>query len=361
MKHPDVCIAGAGIIGLTLALALMRRHLSVLVLTAGDAMAEASTAAAGMLAVEDPDNPPALHALAHFSRSLYPALLDRLRTTSASPPAFQTHRTLQQLPVKLAATQPLAVPLQSLLPAAASSPSRFIPLAEQSLDPRELAPALLAAVLASRVNLKTNTRVLSVVERQTSVHVSTSVGDFNADHFVDCTGAWSLSSALVPSLRITPRKGQMLTVATPPSLADGTVLRSHSIYMVPRLHGPGAGRTVIGATVEDVGFDRSIDTLQLAALLDDASQLLPELQHSAVLSSWSGLRPTTEDHLPAIGRLPGARRLFIASGHYRNGILLAPGTAELLTQQLCGEPPSLSLTAFAPGRFQPSQEQPQSA
>ena len=360
MKRPDVCIAGAGIIGLTPALALHRRHLSVLVLNAGDAMAEASIAAAGMLAVEDPDHPPPLRALAYFSRSLDPALLDRLRTISASPVSFQTNRTLQELRVNLAATQPLAVPLRSLLPAAASSTSRFIALAEHSLDPRELAPALLAAVLATRVNLQTHTRVLSVVEGQSSVHVRTSAGDLDTDHFVDCAGAWSLSSALVPSLRITPRKGQMLTVTTPSSLASGTVLRSHSIDMVLRLHGPSAGRTVIGATVEDVGFDRSIDTLQLATLLDRPSQLLPELRWAAILSSWCGLHPATDDQLPAIGKLP-ARVGSPSPPATIARILLAPGTAELLAQQLCGEPASVSLAAFAPGRFQPSQEQPQSA
>ena len=361
MKRPDVCIAGAGIIGLTLALALERRHLSVCVLTSGDALAEASTAAAGMLAVDDPDNPPALHALARLSRDLYPALLDRMHESGASSVSFQTHRTLQALPAHLVPTQPLAVPLRSLLPAANIGTARFLSLLEESLDPRELAAALLAAVLASRIDLTSHTRVLSVAETQSSVQVRTTSGDLDADQFVDCTGAWSLSSALLPSLRITPRKGQMLTVRTPPSLASGIVLRSHAIYMVPRLHGLSAGRTVVGATVEDVGFDRSIDPRQLATLLDHATQLLPDLHDAAILSSWSGLRPATEDLLPVIGRLPGSSRLSIASGHYRNGILLAPGTAELLAQQLCGESASLSLTAFAPGRFQPSQVTSRSA
>ena len=358
MKRPDVCIAGAGVIGLTLALALVRRHLSVCVLTAGDAMDEASTAAAGMLAVDDPDNPSALQPLSRFSRDLYPELLDRLHVPGAPLVSFQTHRTLQAIPDHLAATHPLASSIQSFLPAASSSPSRFLSLIEQSLDPRELAPALLAAVLAARIDLRPHTRVLSVAEHQSSVYVRTSIGDLEAEQFVDCTGAWSLSSALRPSLRITPRKGQMLTVTTPPSLMPGTVLRSHSIYMVPRLHGPSAGRTVIGATVEDVGFDRSIDPHQLTTLLEHAAQLLPELRNTAILSSWSGLRPATEDLLPVLGRLPGSDRLLIASGHYRNGILLAPGTAELLARQLCREPLSLSLAAFAPDRFQPRQAPP---
>ncbi len=348
MKHPDVCIAGAGIIGLTLALALDRRNVSVLVLSAGDAMAEASTAAAGMLAVEDPENPPELLALARFSRSLYPALLALLNTTAAQPVSFQTHRTLQALPSNAIASAPL---LQSLLPAAARSDLRVLALEEQSLDPRELAPALLTAVASSRVHLQTTTPVLSTREIAGSVHVNTSSGETQAGFFVDCTGAWSLSSAHVPSLQVVPRKGQMLTVPTPASLTAGIVLRSHTVYMVPRLYGPRAGQTVIGATVEDAGFDRSLNQKQLRQLLESATALLPELRNTPTLDSWSGLRPATADLLPALGFLPGSERLFIASGHYRNGILLAPGTAEILAQCIVGEAPAIPLDSFSPNRF----------
>lgn len=351
MTRPDVCIAGAGIIGVTLALSLHQRGLSVVVLSAGNPMAEASTAAAGMLAVEDPGNPPELLALSRFSRSLYPALLDRLAETSHSPVSFQTHRTLQALAPAALASNSLALPLSSSLPDAALSDLHFLSLAEESLDPRELAPALIAAAQSARIDLRSSATVLSVDETAASVLVRTSAYAFEAEHFVDCTGAWSLSSARVPTLRISPRKGQMLTVPTPASLASGIVLRSHQIYMVPRLHGPRAGETVIGATVEDVGFDRSVNARQLGRLINDAATLLPELRNAPIRSSWAGLRPATEDLLPAIGRLPGSHRLLIASGHYRNGILLAPGTAFLLTQCIAGESLALSLNAFAPNRF----------
>ena len=351
MKHPDVCIAGAGIIGLTLALALHRRKLSVCVLSSGDAMTEASTAAAGMLAVDDPENPPELHALARFSRTLYPALLTSLHSVSTTAVAFQTHRTIQAISPHHPAWNSAATSLQSLLPSASPGGARFLAFGEESLDPRELAPALVTAVLASPVQLQTNTPVLSVSETPASVLVTTASGTLEADHFVDCTGAWSLSSAQLPSLRVVPRKGQMLTVPTPAVLAPGIVVRSHEIYLVPRLHGPRSGHTVIGATVEDVGFDRSIDPRQLDRLVQRAAALLPELRNAPTLSSWCGLRPATDDLLPAIGPLPAASRLWIASGHYRNGILLAPGTAELLAQQISGEPPSPLLAAFAPGRF----------
>ena len=353
MKRPDVCIAGAGVIGLTLALALERRGLSVLVLTAGEALAEASTAAAGMLAVDDPDNPAELLALARFSRSLYPALLASLDLTASHTIRFQTHRTLQ-------AVSPSARPaarLSNFLPHAAIENIGFIDLQEESLDPRELAPALLSAVHASRVELKIETPVLSVEETAHSVQVRATHGEIDAGCFVDCTGAWSLSTARVPTLRVTPRKGQMLTVPTPPSLAEGIVLRTPEIYLVPRTHGPSAGETLVGATVEDVGFDRSLNPHQLAHLLDRAAALLPELRSARMFRRWSGLRPATEDHLPILGRLPGSDRLFIASGHYRNGILLAPGTAQVIAQRIAGETPSVSLDAFSPARFDTAAQQ----
>ncbi len=351
MKHPDVCIAGAGIIGLTLALALTRRRLSVCVLSIADPMTEASTAAAGMLAVDDPANPPALHALAQFSRGLYPALLASLQGASAPSVDFQTHRTLQAISPTHPAWESTASPLHALLPTAKSDVPRFLTLEEESLDPRELAPALIAAVLDAQVQMHTGTPVLSLSETESSVLVRTATGTLETDHFVDCTGAWSLSSAQIPSLRVVPRKGQMLTVPTPAALAPGIVVRSHEIYLVPRIHGPSAGHTLIGATVENVGFDRSIDPRQLARLLQQAAALLPVLHDARIVTSWSGLRPATDDLLPAIGLLPGSNRLSIASGHFRNGILLAPGTAELLARQISGEAPSPLLTAFAPDRF----------
>ncbi len=360
MKRPDVCIAGAGIIGLTLALALHRRNLSVLVLSASDPMAEASTAAAGMLAVEDPDNPPELFALSRFSRDLYPELFSSLNAGGAPALHFQTHHTLQAL--RPDADDLTARTLELSLPHAATPGGpRFRSLAEESLDPRELASALLAAVATSPLELQTNTAALSVTETAASAVVRTSRDFVEAGHFIDCTGAWSLSSIHLPSLRITPRKGQMLTVATPPSLASGTVIRSHTIYMVPRLHGPRAGQTVVGATVEDVGFDRTLHASQLRDLLAHAAQLLPEFQNRPLLSSWSGLRPATEDLLPAIGKLPGSDRLFVASGHYRNGILLAPGTADLVARLLVGDTLPISLEPFSPGRFQPARVRAESA
>ena len=361
MPLADVCIAGAGLIGLTLARSLAETGLSVLVLTRVTPLNEASQAAAGMLAVDDPDNPAALHPLSQLSRSLYPAFLDRIAADSGHRVRFQTQRTLQFT----AAPRPVGLPvlsasqLQSLVPTLPSAPHAVLDLVEASLDPRELSLSLIASLPAQpRIDLRPHTPVERVAASPAGVVVHTTSGEqIAAGAFVDCTGAWSLASSLDPSLRILPRKGQMLTIPTPPALArHALVLRTHELYLVPRLHGPRAGHCVLGATVEDVGFDRAVEPHALQNLLSLASHLLPELATAPILSSWSGLRPATSDLLPILGRLrpPLARHplpLFIASGHFRNGILLAPATAAVLTDLIRGRPPALALEAFSPDRF----------
>src|SRR5580698_7934164 len=155
MHHPDICIAGAGIIGLSLALELHHRGLRVTVLDRSQPLAEASTAAAGMLAAADPDNPPPLRPLADLSLSLYPAFLERLHALSGLRIPFHTHTTLQALPPHIDTAPNILTPddLAHLLPALVPSRHRFILLDERSLDPRQLAAALLAAVRSTTIHL----------------------------------------------------------------------------------------------------------------------------------------------------------------------------------------------------------------
>ncbi len=360
MPLADVCIAGAGLIGLALARSLAAAGLHVLVLTRDTPLNEASQAAAGMLAVDDPDNPAALHPLSQHSRSLYPNFLDSIAADSGHRVRLQTHRTLQFASAHADLPTLDASRLRALLPTHSPSPNTIVfDLAEASLDPRELSLALVASLPAQpRITLRSHTPVQHVTATSTGVVLHTTSGEqVAAGAFVDCTGAWSLASQLVPSLRIHPRKGQMLTIPTPSALAaHALVLRTHELYLVPRLHGPRAGHCVLGATVEDVGFDRTVEPHALQHLLSLAAHLLPELADVPILSSWSGLRPATADLLPILGRLRPSHTLnppplFIASGHFRNGILLAPATAALLTDLVLGRPAALSLAAFSPERF----------
>jgi glycine oxidase len=349
MHHPDVCIAGAGIIGLSLALELHRRGLHVTVLDRAVPLAEASTAAAGMLAAHDPHNPAGLQPLADLSLSLYPAFLHRLGQLSGIEVPCQTHAAIQKDVAKprrlhhaLGKDQ-----LDQLLPGNTLDNRDFYLIDEQSVDPRQLAIALLIAVQATSIQLLPNTSLLAAnYSEAATIAVSTSAGTIDAATFVDCTGAWAASG----NFPVVPVKGQMLAVSLPTALPLEIVLRTPDIYIVPRTSGPNVGRAIIGATIEDAGFDKTVHLADIAHLRSRAAALLPSLAAAPQLEAWAGLRPATPDGLPLLGALPGHPNHLLATGHYRDGILLAPATALLMAQVLSGETPSIDLTPFSPMR-----------
>lgn len=353
MHHSDICIAGGGIIGLSLALELHRRGFSITVLEQREPLSEASTAAAGMLAASDPDNPMPLRKLADLSLSLYPAFLSRLHELSGIAVPFQTATTLQSHTSASPDTLSSEA-LSEILPPLTSRDHYFTLIDEHSLDPRNLAASLLAAVRASAIDLQPGTRVLSAQSIDDSVEINTTHGIFHAAQFINCTGAWATHSTLSPNLAIAPKKGQMLAVALPPSLPLHLVVRTHGMYIVPRTIGPNAGRAIIGATIEDVGFDKSVHPANVENLRALAAALLPAIADAPQLEAWAGLRPSTRDGLPFLGPSSDQRNQFIAAGHYRNGILLAPATAHVMAQLLTGEPPPIDLSDFSPVRPLPS-------
>ena len=338
----DFVIAGAGIIGLSLALELHRRGASVVVLDAGAAMQQTSSAAAGMLAVDDLANPPALHPLAQLSASLYPEFLDRIAELSGTRVHFQTSATLEAGDPQNAFPDP-----QLIVPQLRSGTHHFHLLDERSVDPRQLASALREAVRATSIELREHTALQRIQTSSTSVRVETagSATDLlEASHLIDCMGCWSPAPVF-------PRKGQMLAVRIPAELDLACVVRTEDIYIVPRTDGPNAGRAIIGATIEDAGFDLTVHALDILILNAKAVKLLPSLEHAEFLESWSGLRPSTADGLPILGAAPRQPRYVLATGHFRNGILLAPATARVIAQLLFNEPPALDLNPFSPTRF----------
>ncbi|WP_353069246.1 FAD-dependent oxidoreductase [Tunturibacter empetritectus] len=352
MHHPDLCIAGAGIIGLSLALELHDRGYPVTVFDQGAPLAESSTAAAGMLAAHDPDNPPELLPLASLSLSLYSNFLDRIHTLSGIRVPFQTHATLQSVPpgTCTAESELTREDLAHLLPALTPSDHRFLLLDEQSVDPRQLAPALLAAVRATNIDLQPHTRVLSTYSIDDAVEITTPNGTIHTAQFINCAGAWAAATSRLSNISVAPRKGQMFSVVLPPSLPLHLVIRTPGIYIVPRTAGPATGRAIIGATVEDIGFDKTVHPADIDRLRTLAATLLPGIANASQLEAWSGLRPATSDGLPLLGVLPTQPNHFIATGHYRNGILLAPATARVMAEFILGEEPSVDLSPFSPAR-----------
>lgn len=353
MGSPDICIVGAGIIGLSLALELRSRGAGVVVLEQGVPLAEASTAAAGMLAAGDPENPPQIRKLSELSRSLYPGFLNRLFDLSGISVPFQTSTTLQEVhPPHLQSARGLTVlaaeTLSLMLPQLDAKNRQFILLDENSLDPRELAQALSSSVRVAGIDVRSGQPVHMVQRNSSGVEVHTDRGQLHAGRVVDCTGAWGTAKFRSGQVHPLPRKGQMLSVSLPASLALQVVVRTPDIYIVPRTTGTAAGRAIIGATVEDAGFDKTVHAIDVALLKAEAAKLLPEIAEAVEVESWAGLRPGSTDGLPLLGQVE--ENIFIAAGHYRNGILLAPATARVMTQLLSGEDPQEDLDAFSPCR-----------
>ncbi len=337
MSSAEIVIAGAGIIGLSLALEFRQKGLRTVVL-APDLPGYASIAAAGMLAAHDPANPPELQPLAELSLSLYPRFLDRIQSLTGIVIPFETRFVLE--------ADSTGEPGNQILPALATD-QRFTLRPEKSIDPRKLLPALRKAVLAAGADLKPAHVLSAETERSGSVRVETTAGCLSAETYIDCTGAWTHSSYIHVA------KGQMLRIQLPPATlqsgAQGNlVLRTPGIYIVPRLD----GTALIGATVEDAGFSTHTTADGLQGLRNKAANLLPALAEAPEIESWAGLRPRTADSLPILGRL--APHHYIATGHFRNGVLLAPATARLMSQMILGSTPDLDLTRFDPQRFAPA-------
>jgi glycine oxidase len=357
MQHADAIIAGAGIIGLATAIELASAGLRVTVFERGQAMRESSWAAAGMLAATDPENPSALRRLSMLSISLYPEFLARIEKSSGEKITFRTTRTLQGTHALPSDVQQLSIDaIFSIAPGLQPGGLKFFPLEEQSLDPRDLVRTLPKAANAVGVTLLEQSAVTAITPQPDSVLVHTSRGDWNSTNFINACGAWASDLAGIP---ITPRKGQMLLVDSPQPLT--AVLRTPELYLVPR----GDGSIVIGATVEDAGYGKYVDPSAIAALRSTAATLWPPIRDARILDTWAGLRPATTDSLPVIGRATGidvenraygcgSSPSWLALGHFRNGILLAPGTARLLRQMILNEPLSIDASPFSAARFAPA-------
>ncbi len=347
MQQPDVVIAGAGVIGMTLALELCRRGRRVTVLERGTPGSGASSAAAGMLAANDPANPSGLRPLAERSIHLYPALFDVIRSiVPAQRMLFETAWTMEQSG---------AANHHESLPGLETAGHSFSLIRECSIDPRRLISALVAAATSAGVQfitgtVKGNLHALS----SGTLRVETSASSITCEQFVDCTGAWS-------GVAVRPVKGQMLRVhmgqRNPQLPGRGNiVLRTPQTYLVPR----SDGSLLIGSTLEEKGFCIKTKDATIADLRARAANLYPAVLDAPELERWAGVRPATIDGLPVLGPMPGTATpgAYVASGHFRNGILLAPGTARVMAQLLCGEQTDVDLQPFAPARFavaQPSQ------
>jgi glycine oxidase len=223
---------------------------------------------------------------------------------------------------------------------------------EAAVDPRPLVAALAAALEQRGGELLTGADVVgAIIEGARLVGVVTVDGrEHRAERVVLATGAWSGTSPwLPPAARppVRPVKGQILTLrGAPESKPSERIVASERVYLVPRRD----GRVVVGATVEERGFDVQVSAGGVHELLREGYRALPEIAELELVETLAGLRPGTPDNAPLIGP-GGLEGLLLATGHYRNGILMTPLTAEAIAAQLASEAPPEAARPAHPGRF----------
>jgi glycine/D-amino acid oxidase-like deaminating enzyme len=192
------------------------------------------------------------------------------------------------------------------------------------------------------VNIRTGARVEGVSGN--SVHLGHS--KIETECVVVASGVWSRElKGLNPAIRVEPRKGQILALTSPPKAFRRMIRWQHS-YFVPR----STGELIVGATEEDVGFDRGNTPAGINQLLTEAQQISSHVGAYPISGMWSGFRPVAPDGLPILGP-SSIQGLFYATGHYRNGILLAPVTAAIISDMVENRKPNLPIESFLPSRF----------
>ena len=352
MRTWDVIIVGGGIVGLSLALAVRKRGARVLVVERGEPGHEASRAAAGMLADCTMETPDALQPLAIASARMYPEFANHLQDESGVNVDLRNQGTILFLPPGQIRERPgsavnqLPAPLSELEPGLASPAGPAFYLKERSVDPRALGLAALRAARHRDVDISSGTAITEILCADgRAIGVRTARTTYAAPVVVNCAGAWA--GTLPPhSFPTRPVKGQMLSVVGAPREVPRHVIRAPEVYLVPR----SDGRVVIGTTVEEAGFDKRTEPEVIQRLQAAAVRLLPALGQARLHEAWAGLRPGTPDDLPILGATatPG---YFMAAGHFRDGILLAPITAEVMARLVTGLKPEYDISAFSPARF----------
>jgi glycine oxidase len=371
---PKVAVIGAGVIGLGIAWRLAQRGARVAVFDKSAAGSGATHAAAGMLAahLEAEPREENLVALNRASQQLWPAFAADLEAASDMAVDLRTEGTLllaltgddqSRLKHVLAFQKSLGLPLEWLSTAEVRrrephltptiSGAIFSPQDHQ-VDNRAVAAALRVAALKVGVALHENTEVERVVisdNRVTGIGIAGEI--FPADIVVLAAGAWSrgiagLPTAALPPVR--PVKGQMLALRMDPQAP----LLSHVVwapgaYLVPRKD----GRLLIGATVEEKGFDPNLTAGGQLALLEATWRALPAIEELPIHEMWVGFRPGSRDDAPIIGESP-VPGLIYATGHYRNGILLTPITAEAIAALVMDGRADPRVANFGFGRFAPA-------
>jgi glycine oxidase len=364
----EVIIIGAGIIGCASAHALASAGAKVHVIDARRVGQGASQASAGVLApyIEGHESSP-LRTLGRRSLDLYAEFVARVTADSGRTVPYRRNGTLEvafqedELERLRATASSLQaegiearlldpVELHDLEPLVSTEACGGLFIAMHGfVSVPDLTEALATAAVRAGAQFRLGTQVNTIRADGSKPVVSTDAGDFTADQVVLAAGSWS-SEIAIPPLAPTPVKpirGQLLHLAWPGEQPLNRVLWSTDCYIVPWPN----GRVLVGATVEDTGFDERATAAGVRDLLEAACALVPQLWQASFVEARVGLRPAMTDGLPVIARSPTISGLTYATGHYRNGVLLAPLTAELVTKIVLGRSDDPALAILSADRL----------
>lgn len=354
----DCLVIGGGLIGLLSAWELRRAGLQVVLLERADTGREASWAGGGILSPLYPWRyPDAVTALARRSQSRYPALADEVTRAGGVDPEWTRSGLLILDTEEEAAARDWAargrIALETLegeavarCEPAAQAPGRalWMPEVAQIRNPR-LARGLRAAAAAAGVRIIEDREALRIaVQGGRAVGAETRGGTIHAGRVLVAAGAWTaalLEASGLAAPPIEPVRGQMILLRSRPQTVSRIVLH-RSRYVIPRRD----GRVLVGSTIETAGFDKSTTEAAREALLGFARERFPALADAPVEGHWAGLRPGAPGGVPFIGNHPRINGLYLNAGHFRNGVVLAPASAELIADVILGRPSFMEPTSF---------------
>jgi glycine oxidase len=361
-QNPDVIVIGAGIVGAACAWRLASAGLAVQVFDKQAPGSGASQAALGVLGFHAQQGAPAaFDQLCRLSQNYYPAVIDELADFTGQRVDYRPcgqlfvaliEEDLAELEEAYIANKERGVPVerptaaecQQLAPGVSRQLLGALFLPDDAwVDNTALTLAMVKAAEKAGAIFKRGQVQAIVTEEGRAAGVTLAGKMYPAGWIVLAAGCWSGQIAGLPPLPVQPVRGQAFMVAGQPIRR---IVMSPRGYLVPK----GDHQTMVGATVEHVGFDDTSTMGGIAEVAQAGLEMAPRLAHNEFLGAWSGLRPGTPDDMPFIGPFASLPNVIAASGHFRNGILLAPITAALVQAALLGETPPLALDPFLPGR-----------
>jgi len=370
-RTADVVIIGGGVIGLSIARQLALRGLrNVTVIERGEFGKEASWAAGGILAPQvEADRADDFFELARASRDLYPAFARALQDETGIDVQLEQTGTLYvgfteddehemrrrfdwQTRAGLRVEWLSGEDARHLEPNIASNVRCALRFPDDwQVENRSLTGALVKANQKLGVQLIANCEIRSVrIEERRVTGIEGETTSIEAANVVIAAGAWTskikTSETNSPAVQIEPVRGQMLCFQIEPTFAHHVIYSSRG-YLVPRR----SGSLLAGSTSERVGFDKSVTDEGAVSIKSMAFEIAPGLESAAILDSWAGFRPHAPDDLPVLGSAGDIAGWFYATGHYRNGILLAPITAEIIAEAVVNRKSPPFLESFSPDRF----------